>query len=200
MKVRVRTFGQLGNGSKVRQIEEPTPWSSLVSVEAVLLEREDCSAKSITSFYFNVIDCLLLPIDFERTTQYRQRTETSTKSYIKSLRVYEVTVNRFCVDEPALAPGGTSYNHRLNYQIVDVTSLLHSDQDNTTRVEVGDERYAGRLGFKGERQFHGGNELAVLAQLIRAGKLATNVYIHFKFARIRACTPRERQPLLSHHP
>ena len=63
-----------------------------------------------------------------------------------------------------LAPGWTSYSHRLRYQTFDVTTYLRQGA-NALGVILGDGWYRGRLGFGGGRRNIYGNRLAVLAQL-----------------------------------
>jgi alpha-L-rhamnosidase len=62
-----------------------------------------------------------------------------------------------------LAPGWTSYQHRLRYQTHDVTSLLQEGA-NTLEVLLGNGWYRGRLGWQGQRALYG-DRLALLAQL-----------------------------------
>lgn len=64
-----------------------------------------------------------------------------------------------------MAPAWTSYWHRLNYQVYDVSALLNPDGPNIIAVEVGEGWYATRLGFRGGRHKLYGDRLAVLAQL-----------------------------------
>ena len=54
---------------------------------------------------------------------------------ITTLGVYEATLNGRRVGDFALAPGWTSYQHRLQVQTYDVTDLLQTDND--LRVTVG---------------------------------------------------------------
>ncbi|KAF5563775.1 alpha-rhamnosidase [Fusarium phyllophilum] len=85
--------------------------------------------------------------------------------YITSLGVFEAAINGQRVGDGVLAPGWTSYNHRLIYRIYDVSSLLLPGQKNIISAEVAEGWYAGRLGFKGGKRFRYGDELGLFAQL-----------------------------------
>ena len=63
-----------------------------------------------------------------------------------------------------LAPGWTSYTHRLRYQTFDVTAMLR-EGTNALGAMLGDGWYRGRLGFGGGRRNIYGDRLALLAQL-----------------------------------
>lgn len=63
--------------------------------------------------------------------------------YITSLGVYEARLNEERIGKFILAPGWTSYEHRLQYQEYDVTELLHSH--NQLTVTVGKGWYRGRI-------------------------------------------------------
>ena len=82
--------------------------------------------------------------------------------YLTALGVYEAVLNDCRVGEFVLAPGWSSYIHRLQYQSYDVTDMLNTE--NRLIVTVGKGWYRSRL--PGERQ----KELqkkpsAILAQL-----------------------------------
>ena len=63
-----------------------------------------------------------------------------------------------------MAPGWTSYHHRLRYQTFDVTGLLREGR-NAIGAMLGDGWFRGRLGFGGGRRNIYGDRLALLAQL-----------------------------------
>ena len=80
------------------------------------------------------------------------------------LGVYEAQINGAVVGDHVLAPGWTSYDHRLRYQTFDVTALLQEGR-NAIGAILGDGWYRGRLGFGGGRRNIYGDRLALLAQL-----------------------------------
>src|SRR6185503_364691 len=84
--------------------------------------------------------------------------------YVTALGVYEAQLNGVVVGDHVLAPGWTSYTHRLRYQTFDVTESLHAGR-NAMGVVLGDGWYRGRLGYGGGRRNIYGDRLALLAQL-----------------------------------
>ena len=65
-----------------------------------------------------------------------------------ALGVYELELNGQRVGDHVLAPGWTSYHHRLRYQTFDVTALLRTG-DNAIGARLADGWYRGRLGWRG---------------------------------------------------
>ncbi|EXJ91196.1 hypothetical protein A1O1_04305 [Capronia coronata CBS 617.96] len=160
-RVRVRAFSNM----KL----EPTGWSPWTLVECALLERGDWSARPITSARPLDSDVAgpLRPIRFRRTFTVSPDVAVAARSrlYITSLGVYKAFVNGRPVGDHCMAPGWTSYHHRLNYQVFDIAPLLNPSGDNVIAVEVGEGWYATRLGFSGGRRHIYGNELGLLVQL-----------------------------------
>ncbi|KAJ4168767.1 hypothetical protein NW754_010695 [Fusarium falciforme] len=65
-----------------------------------------------------------------------------------------------------MAPGWTSYNHRLTYRVIDVGPYLNTTGSNILSIEAAEGWYATKLGFRGGSRFvYGGKEIAVMAQL-----------------------------------
>jgi alpha-L-rhamnosidase len=83
--------------------------------------------------------------------------------YATAHGLYAAELNGRRVGDHELAPGWTSYQHRLRYQSYDVTELV---RPGTNRLDVllGNGWYRGRLGFRGNRGLYG-DRLALLAQL-----------------------------------
>lgn len=129
----------------------PLPENTILGgtlVEAGLLRAEDWKAKFITSPDGPPPDGVP-----HRPTIYRKKFTYDAKAnavgayarlYISSLGLYEVYVNGRRVGDHHMAPGWTSYHHRVQYQTYDVTSLLEHGQ-NVIAVEVAEGWYAGRL-------------------------------------------------------
>ncbi|USW46722.1 Putative alpha-L-rhamnosidase, concanavalin-like domain, six-hairpin glycosidase superfamily [Septoria linicola] len=80
-------------------------------------------------------------------------------------RKLRTSLNGKAVGNHVLAPGWTSYEHRLTYQTHDVLSHFESHSDLTLEVTVAEGWYCGRLGFLGGRTNIYGNSLGLLAQL-----------------------------------
>ena len=83
--------------------------------------------------------------------------------YATAHGLYEARLNGHRVGDQVLAPGWTSYAHRLRYQTYDVTGLVR-EGGNDLEVLLGNGWYRGRLGCHGRRG-HYGDRLALLAQL-----------------------------------
>ncbi|KAL0932412.1 alpha-rhamnosidase [Colletotrichum truncatum] len=165
--VRVRVYGK-SLVKEAYKAEEPSQWSEPATVEASLLEREDFRAKFITSAKLIGPHGPLRPIRFRKDFTLPEDVKfdlLSARLYITSLGVFEATINGKPVTDECMAPGWTSYRHRLVYRVLDVKNLLLPGQKNTICVEVGEGWYAGRLGFKGGIRFRYGDVIGLFAQL-----------------------------------
>ncbi|CAG8049227.1 unnamed protein product [Penicillium olsonii] len=159
-QVRVRAFGK---SSGIAQ-SQPTDWSPWTQVKCALLSRADWSAVPIASPVSELQDGPLRPVRFRKDFDLDQEDVEHAWLYITSLGVYRAFVNGHEVGDQCMAPGWTSYRHRLNYQVYDVAPLL-AKGSNVIAVEVAEGWYATRLGFRGgERRIYG-DRLAALAQL-----------------------------------
>jgi alpha-L-rhamnosidase len=87
----------------------------------------------------------------------------SARVYVTSHGFYELSINGKKVGDQVLTPGWTSYNKRLQYQIYDVTSLLHSGS-NVVGAILGDGWYRGRLGWMNTYGIWG-KKLGLLCQI-----------------------------------
>ena len=152
--MRVRVWGQDGSTSD---------WSRPARVEAGLLQPADWTAAFITPDWDEDTSRAnpgpLLRREFEVRAGVRQ-----ARLYISALGLYEAQLNGAPLGDQVLAPGWTSYHHRLRYQTFDVTSALRMGA-NALGVMLGDGWYRGRLGFGGGQRNIYGDRLAVLAQL-----------------------------------
>ncbi|KAH8819234.1 glycoside hydrolase family 78 protein [Xylogone sp. PMI_703] len=154
--LRVRVYGR---GQKT-----PTEWSPWATVEVALLQNDDWTAQMVTSSEkLKTEQGGLRPLCFRKIFEATDRI-VSARLYITSHGLYEAYVNGLRVGDHALAPGWTSYPHRLPYQTYDITAQLQKGE-NVLAVEVGEGWYAGRLGWGAGRRFVYGDELGVLAQL-----------------------------------
>ena len=72
-------------------------------------------------------------------------------------------MNGLRVGDHVLAPGWTSYTHRLRYQTYDVSALVREGA-NELEVLLGNGWFRGRLGWRERRALYG-DRLALLAQL-----------------------------------
>jgi alpha-L-rhamnosidase len=152
--VRVRVWGEDG---------QATPWSAPATVEAGLLAAGDWTAWFVTPDWDEDASrpqpCPLLRREFDVRPGL-----SSARLYVTALGVYEAELNGQPVGDHVLAPGWTSYDHRLRYQTFDVMGLLREGR-NAIGAILGDGWYRGRLGFNGGRRNIYGDRLALLAQL-----------------------------------
>ena len=154
LTVQVRVFGADG---------QPSAWSPPAPVEAGLLHPEDWTARFVTPDWDEDTTrpqpCPLLRCEFDVRPGV-----TRARLYVTALGVYEAQLNGAIVGDHVLAPGWTSYDHRLCYQTFDVTDLLR-DGRNAIGAILGDGWYRGRLGYHSGRRNVYGDRLALLAQL-----------------------------------
>ncbi|WP_216326472.1 alpha-L-rhamnosidase [Deinococcus aestuarii] len=138
--------------------DAPTGWSATLDVEAGLLQPEDWTARFVAP-EFSEGPAPLLRREFDVRSGL-----TSARLYVTALGVYEAQLNGERVGDHVLAPGWTSYDHRLRYQTFDLTGRLREGR-NALGVMLGNGWYRGRLGFSGGRRNVYGEHLALLAQL-----------------------------------
>ena len=97
--------------------------------------------------------------------------------YVTAHGSYEMELNGARVGDHVLAPGWTSYHHRLRYQTLDVTDLLRAGP-NAIGGWLADGWYRGRLGFLGGRRAIYGEQTGLLAQLeVRCADGSTTVVV-----------------------
>ncbi|MFG2377738.1 family 78 glycoside hydrolase catalytic domain [Streptomyces sp. NPDC048504] len=153
--VRVRVWGE-GEGA-------PSPWSGHAYAETGLLEPTDWTARPITPDLDapteEPLPAALLRRDFTLAGPI-----ASARLYITAYGVYAAEINGEPVGDQVMAPGWTSYQHRLRYQTFDVTPLLRTGE-NAIGALLGEGWYTGRLGFHGGRRDIYGEHRALLAQL-----------------------------------
>ncbi|PMD29240.1 glycoside hydrolase family 78 protein [Hyaloscypha variabilis F] len=154
-----------------------TEWGESAIAEVALLHRSDWKASFVTSSQ-RFGDGPLQPVRFRKDFAIPPEFTSAFKArlYITSLGVHDAYINGKPVSDVCFAPGWTSYKHRLNYSVYDVTSLLSTEGTNTISAEVGEGWYATRLGFKAGRRFCYGDELAVMAQLEIASPNSTDTF------------------------
>ncbi|MBG0829747.1 family 78 glycoside hydrolase catalytic domain [Planomonospora sp. ID67723] len=84
--------------------------------------------------------------------------------YVTAHGLYELEINGRRVGDHVLAPGWTSYSHRLRYQTFDVTAAL-AVGSNAVGAWLGDGWFRGKVGFEGGRTRLYGDRTALIAQL-----------------------------------
>ena len=143
--------------------DEPSSWSELVPVEAGLLQPSDWTASFVTPDW-DEDTSRPQPAPLLRREFVVRAGVARARLYVTALGVYEAQLNGVTVGDHVMAPGWTSYDHRLRYQTFDVTELL-AEGRNALGAILGDGWYRGRLGYHGGRRNIYGDRLALLAQL-----------------------------------
>ncbi|KAF7554289.1 hypothetical protein G7Z17_g3002 [Cylindrodendrum hubeiense] len=154
--VRVRVVGRAPHHS-------PTAWSDATTVETGLLNREDWTCSLISSAQPVDISLARQPVLFRRSFSLNQSIRKA-RLYITAHGVYEAHINGQRVGDHVLAPGWTSYRHRLPYQTFDVTNLFHKGK-NVIASQVAEGWFCGRLGFLGGVRNIWGDQIGLVAIL-----------------------------------
>ncbi|MDP9417487.1 MAG: glycoside hydrolase family 78 protein [Actinomycetota bacterium] len=135
-------------------------WGESATVEAGLLQVADWNGHFVSPARSGAIG---MPAPVLRGTVSISGPVVRARLYATAHGTYVPTLNGQRVGEELLAPGWTSYRHRLRYQTYDVTGLVRPGE-NVLEVLLGNGWYRGRLGFEGKRALYG-DRLALLAQL-----------------------------------
>lgn len=144
-----------------------TEWAELL-IEAALLERDEWKA-ALISGPKQSNETSKKPFRLRKTFSVSKK-PAFARLYATAHGVYEIEINGERAGDYVLAPGFTSYKHRLNYQMYDVTNLLH-EGDNVIGVYVAEGWFAGRLGRPSVSNIWG-DRLGFLAQLECDGEAA----------------------------
>jgi alpha-L-rhamnosidase len=139
--VRVRVWGPDG---------DPTDWSPEVVVETGLLQPADWTATLVQPVLGDAPD----PVALLRREFALDAPVVSARLYATAQGVLEAEVNGQAVGDEVLAPGWTSYRHRLRCLTWDVTDLL-TEGTNALGIALADGWFRGALGFTGGRAFYG---------------------------------------------
>ena len=152
--VRVRVWGV---GST-----EPSEWSEDVVVEAGLLDPSDWTAM-LAQPLLPEPGGTGEPVALLRRDFRLERPVVRARLYATAHGLYEAEIDGSVVGNQILAPGWTSYRHRLRYQTYDVTDLLGVGP-HVLAFTLADGWYRGHLGFTGGRQLYG-DRTGAFAQL-----------------------------------
>ncbi|HSK66917.1 MAG TPA: family 78 glycoside hydrolase catalytic domain, partial [Anaerolineales bacterium] len=138
-------------------------WSEPASIEIGLLHLGDWTARFVGPDWDEDLSkpqpAPLLRREFDVRADVQ-----SARLYITALGVYEAQLNGKVVGDHVMAPGWTSYRHRLRYQTFDVTDLLREGR-NALGAMLGDGWFRGRLSFGGGHRNIYGDRLGLLGQL-----------------------------------
>jgi len=149
---------------RVRGDDQWSGWSEPAVAEAGLLSAQDWSATFVSPRTLGGLQmpapilsgAITIPADLPGDI-------VRARLYATAHGLYVAELNGRRVGDEQLAPGWTSYHHRLRYQTHDVTDLVRPGE-NVLEVLLGNGWYRGRLGFHGGRGLYG-DRLALLAQL-----------------------------------
>ncbi|MFC0681534.1 family 78 glycoside hydrolase catalytic domain [Lysobacter korlensis] len=144
--VRVRVWEQ--------ESDDPSDWSDATTVEAGLLEEPDWTAQLIQPLPMAASADRAAPAALLRREFVLERPIVRGRLYATAHGVYEAQLNGATVGDDVLAPGWSSYPHRLRYQTYDVTEML-VEGPNALGVLLADGWYRGYLGFGGKREVYG---------------------------------------------
>ncbi|GIF63578.1 alpha-L-rhamnosidase [Asanoa ishikariensis] len=139
---------------------EWTDWSPAAHAEGGLFDQGDWTARFVSPRTLGAPD---QPAPLLRGRLDVPGEITRARLYVTSHGLHRAELNGQRVGDDELAPGWTSYPHRLRYRAYDVTGLLKSGA-NTLDVALGNGWFRGRLGWRGGRALYG-ERLALLAQL-----------------------------------
>lgn len=144
---------------------EVSAWSGAVTVEAPLLRREDWSVDFVlASLDADVPDtggrpAVLLRADFDLPDD-----TSRVRLYSTAHGAYELEVNGRQPTGEVMAPGWSSFGHRIRYQTTDLDAVTRPGV-NTIGVWLADGWYRGRLGFNGGLWDNYGSDSGILVQL-----------------------------------
>ncbi|WP_380161956.1 family 78 glycoside hydrolase catalytic domain [Kineococcus sp. R86509] len=145
---------------RVAHEQQWSPWSPPRTVEAGLLQTADWSAHFISPLGLGA-DLMPAPVLSTNFTVLGHVAQA--RLYASAHGIYVATLNGRRISDNVLAPGWTSYEHRLRYHTYDVTDLI-VEGDNQLGFLLGNGWYRGRLGYMNDRALYG-DRLALLAQL-----------------------------------
>jgi alpha-L-rhamnosidase len=137
-----------------------TAWSKPASFRMGMLRISDWKAKWIVPGYAE--DTVMRPSPLMRKQFSITKKIESACAYITAHGMYEAEINGKRVGDAYLTPGWTSYNKRLQYQVYDITAMLH-DGANAIGVMLGSGWYRGTIGFHGNNVY--GKDIALLCQI-----------------------------------
>lgn len=154
ISIRVRVCDHLGTF---------TAWSDEEILEIGLLSRSDWACERITApWALETLDAA--PEHLYRKTFQVTGDVEKARLYITAQGLYEAEINGRRIGEYFMAPGWTTYDHRLQYQTYDVTSALFTGA-NCIGARIAEGWFCGRIGFEGGHRNIWGKCPALLAQL-----------------------------------
>jgi alpha-L-rhamnosidase len=149
---------------RVRDADGWSAWSDPLLVEAGLLDAADWVARAIT-LPDDPGSREQAPAPMVRRAFDVPAPVVRARLHVTALGLHHVTINGQRVADDLLAPGWTTYRHRLLADTYDVTAFLGPGA-NAIGAVLGDGWYRGRLGWHPEHErCHYGDQVALIAQL-----------------------------------
>jgi alpha-L-rhamnosidase len=137
-------------------------WSESAFFETGILNREEWKARWIESDAKGADGCFLPNPHFRREFFLREKIREA-RIYVTCHGLYELSVNGEKVGDQVFTPGWTSYPHRLQYQVYDVSDLLKPGL-NAIGAILGNGWYVGPFGFNWRKDVYG-DKVALLLQM-----------------------------------
>ncbi len=140
---------------------KPSEWSEHAIFQTAIMSEADGKAKWIESPLDNNADdrpAILFRRQFNLSKKIK-----SASVYVTAHGMYELQLNGKRVGDAYLAPGWTSYNKRLQYQMYDVTAMINKG-GNAVGAMVGNGWYRGYLAWENNKDVYG-KKLGFLFQL-----------------------------------
>ena len=136
-------------------------WSAPANFHTALFQESDWKAKWISIGFEE--DEKTRPVQYFRKSFAVKKKIAQATAFVTAQGMYEAYLNGSRVGDAYLTPGWTSYNTRLQYQVYDVTNLLHAG-DNAVGAMLGNGWFRGTLGWVGNGNLYG-KQLALLMQV-----------------------------------
>ncbi|SMQ74016.1 family 78 glycoside hydrolase catalytic domain [Agreia sp. VKM Ac-1783] len=142
-------------------------WGEALRLETGLLRREDWAVHlvvpSASAPHSGPRPAWMLRAEFEVEVA-----PVRARLYMTAQGIYRSEINGLRVGDDELAPGWTSYDHRLRAQAYDVTPLLITGA-NAIGIELADGWFRGNIGFDGGVWDLYGSHIGIVAQLELTG-------------------------------
>lgn len=145
-------------------------WSEEAFFEFAFLETSCWKAKWINPEKVNLTEVNNRPASYLKNHFELTQAPSNARLYVTAHGMYVAYINGKRVGDAVLCPGTSEYKKRLEYQTVDVSSLLKQGQ-NDILVELGDGWYRGKSGMNNVKGNLYGEDISLLAQLEVDGQL-----------------------------
>ncbi len=149
----VRVEDNHGNKSK---------WSDAAYFESGKLSEESWEGEWISPAWEEDPE-KSMPSPYLRKEFQLTKTVKSARLYVSARGLYLAEINGERIGDQEFTPGWTSYKHRIQYQVYDVTGNLNA-KANALGIILGDGWFRGFLAFASKRSTYG-TKLAAIAEL-----------------------------------